>query len=107
MRCGSGGRRGRRRAGPEVMTTGPATRHDRVARTHAATAANRRRAAARAAAELAGRLEYLDDQLLATLAAVLVAEASDRRLAVPHLDEGAAPNAPARSALWPLFSDAP
>jgi hypothetical protein len=57
----------------------------RVARTRAATDANRRRAAARAAQELAGRLEYLDDERVAALAAVLVAEALARGLAVPDL----------------------
>lgn len=57
----------------------------RVARTHAATLANRRRAAARAATELAGRLEYLDDERLRTLAGVLVAAALERGLAVPDL----------------------
>jgi hypothetical protein len=67
------------------MTTGPATRHDRVARTHAATNANRRRAAARAAAELAGRLDHLDDEHVQALAALLATEARDRGLVVRYL----------------------
>jgi hypothetical protein len=56
-----------------------------VARTHAATTANKRRAATRAAHELTGRVEHLDDELLATLAGVLVAAALARGLAVPDL----------------------
>lgn len=64
------------------MTT---TTDARVARTHAATNANRQRAAARACLELSGRLEYLDDDLLALLAAVAVAEALARGLTVPDL----------------------
>jgi hypothetical protein len=61
------------------------TTHARVARTHAATAANRRRAAARTAQELVARLDHLDSDLLATLAAVLADEATDRGLTVPDL----------------------
>jgi hypothetical protein len=57
----------------------------RVARTHAATTANLRRAAGRAAREISERLEYLDDERVATLAGVLVAEALARGLAVPDL----------------------
>lgn len=56
-----------------------------VARTHAATEANRRRAASRAARELTGRLEYVDDEQVATLAALLRDEALDRGLVVPDL----------------------
>lgn len=63
----------------------PTTTDARVARTHAATTANRQRAARRAAHELVGRVEYLDDELLTTLAAVLRDEAHDRGLAVPDL----------------------
>lgn len=62
-----------------------ATTHARVARTHAATDANRRRAAGRAAQELVARLEHLDGELLATLAALLRDEVLDRGLAVPDL----------------------
>lgn len=86
------------------------TTNAHVARTAAATTANRRRAAARAAQDLAARLEYLDGELLAALAAVLVAEALDRGVAVPDLREaGTEPvkSAPARTPLWPEFSDAP
>lgn len=61
------------------------TTHARVARTSAATAANRRRAAARAAHELACRLEHLDDERVAILAGTLLAEAIRRGLAVPDL----------------------
>lgn len=57
----------------------------RAARTRAATAANKRRAAARAARELTGRLEHLDDEQVATLAAMLRDEANDRRLTIPDL----------------------
>lgn len=56
-----------------------------VARTRAATDANRRRAAARAAQELIARLNHLDDELVATLAAVLRDETHDRGHAVPDL----------------------
>lgn len=56
-----------------------------VARTRAATTANLRRAAGRTAQDLAARLEYLDDERLAALAGVLVAEAIARGLAVPDL----------------------
>lgn len=61
------------------------TSHAGVVRTRNATATNRLRGAQRAASVLAGRLEYLDDEQLATLAAVLVAEALARGLAVPDL----------------------
>lgn len=47
-----------------------------VARTRGANTANKRRAAGRAALELARRLEYLDDERLAAL---------ERGLAVPDL----------------------
>lgn len=63
----------------------PTTTDARVARTRAANAANRRRGAVRAAHELTGRVEHLDDELLATLAGVLVAAALARGLAVPDL----------------------
>lgn len=63
----------------------PTTTEARVARTSAATAANRRRAATRAAQELVSRLSHLDDEQLATLAAVLRDEAHDRGLTVPDL----------------------
>ena len=62
-----------------------ATTDARVARTHAATTANKQRAATRAALNLTGRLEYLDDELLTTTAGVLVAAALARGLAVPDL----------------------
>jgi hypothetical protein len=61
------------------------TSHAGVARTRAATTANLRRAAGRTAQELAARLEYLDDERVAALAAVLVAEALARGLAVRDL----------------------
>ena len=56
-----------------------------VARTHGANKANRARGASTAAYELARRLEHLDDERLQALAAVLVAEALARGLAVPDL----------------------
>lgn len=56
-----------------------------VARTSAATAANRRRAATHAARELVARLDHLDSEQLTTLAAVLADEAADRGLTVPDL----------------------
>lgn len=55
------------------------------ARTAAATEANRRRKAERCAYDLATRLEFLDDERLATLAGVLVAATLARGLAVPDL----------------------
>lgn len=64
------------------------TSHAGVARTRAANTANRRRAAARAALDLAARLEHLDDERVAALAGVLVAEALARGLAVPDLRAG-------------------
>ncbi len=63
----------------------PTTTDARVARTSAATAANRRRAAARAATELAGRLEHLDDERLQALAGLLATEARERGLVVRYL----------------------
>lgn len=61
------------------------TTHARVARTSAATAANRRRAATRAAQTIVARLDDLDSEQLTTLAALLADEASDRGLTIPRL----------------------
>lgn len=61
------------------------TTHARVARTRAANAANQRRAAIRAAHQLVGRAEHLDDELLAVVAGVLATEARDRGLVVRYL----------------------
>ena len=70
---------------PETSVRITSTPDAGVARTRKANATNRARGAATAAREIAGRLEYLDDERLAALAAVLVAEALARGLAVPDL----------------------
>jgi hypothetical protein len=57
----------------------------RVARTAAAATAGRPRAAGRAARELAGRLEHLDDDRLQALAGLLATEARDRGLVVRYV----------------------
>lgn len=56
-----------------------------VARTRGANAANQRRAAVTAAQNLVNRLSHLDDERVAVLAGILVAEALARGLAVPDL----------------------
>lgn len=63
------------------IPTRPTSTSD-VPKTAAATAARRRAYTARIALELAGRLDELDDDRVARLAAVLVAEAHARGLAV-------------------------